>query len=168
MMTTLMFLLAATLLVVCLLEFAAILGLRSMVEDSAGTIEATRKSLDTYKLRHERMAELLAVKTTEYEAAVQRLDESREEASRATRELEVAKLSLKNAQEQFAEQLDCELAIAKLSLKNARDQVADHVATTGRAIADREEYRDALKDVARRLLYAGDVLDDVKNEGKFE
>ena len=41
------------------------------------------------------------------------------------------------------------------------------MATTGRAIADREEYRDALKDVARRLLYTGDVLDEVMSEGKF-
>jgi hypothetical protein len=52
-----------TLLVICLLEFAAILGLRQMVEDVEGTFDAARKSLDTYKLRYEHMAEREAANT---------------------------------------------------------------------------------------------------------
>ena len=145
MMTTLMFLLAATLLVVCLLLLGALLGARSMLENANADTESIGRLVDVCQSRTDKLEALADQLNETIETLTKQRDDAIEEMTRIT----------------------CELAVAKLSLKNARDQVADHVATTGRAIADREEYRDALKDVARRLLYTGDVLDEVMSEGKF-
>ena len=139
-MTTLMFLLAATLLVICLLEFSAILGLRQMVEDVEGTFDAARKSLDNYKLRHEHMAERAAANTAALEAAAQRLDESRDEVKRISCELEVCKLSLRNAQNQFAEQVE------------ANNRLRDN----------RHEFREMLVSIAEVLIDQGELLDQVQ------
>jgi chromosome segregation ATPase len=63
-----------------------------------------------------------------------------------------------------AERLTGELAIAKLSLKNAQNQVAEHVETTGRAIADREEYRDMLRNIVHIFANEGVLLQEVLKE----
>ena len=145
-MVTLMFAVAATLLVICLIQFAAILGLRSMLENANADIESLGRLVDVCQSRTDKLEALADQVNETIKTITKQRDDAIEEVTRISCEIEVAKLSLKNSQDQFAEQLDllCE------------------------AKADREDYLEALKDIARRLLYADDVLEDVMREGKFE
>jgi chromosome segregation ATPase len=139
MMVTIMFLLAATLLVVCLIQFAALLEYKKMADDEhAYAMELQAELASRTKHLHER----LEAKSTAESILLVELDEVREEAERLTGEL----------------------AIAKLSLKNAQNQVADHVETTGRAIADREEYRVMLRNIAHIFANEGVLLQEVLKE----
>jgi chromosome segregation ATPase len=139
MMVTFMFLLAATLLVICLLEFAALLEYKTMADNEhAYAMELQAELASRTKHLHER----LEAKSTAESILLVELDEVREEAERLTGEL----------------------AIAKLSLKNAQNQVADHVETTGRAIADREEYRVMLKNIVHIFANEGVLLQEVLKE----
>lgn len=143
-MVTLMFGIAATLLVVCLIQCAALLNAKSMLDNANKDID----SLERFAKRREgRIAELdtLASQVNEtIETITKQRDDAIEEVTR----------------------ISCELAVAKLSLKNAQDQVAEHVAMTGRAVDDREEYRDMLKNIAHIFANERDLLDEVLKEWK--
>jgi peptidoglycan hydrolase CwlO-like protein len=141
-----MFLLAATLLVVCLLLFGALLGARSMLDNAKAEIE----SLGRFAKRCERrIAELdkLASQVSEtIETLTKQRDNAIEEMTRLTCELEVAKLSLRNAQDQFAEQVEAN--------KRLRD--------------DRHEYRSMLVSIAAVLVDQVDLLHQVESGTEWQ
>jgi chromosome segregation ATPase len=139
MMVTIMFLLAATLLVVCLIQFAALLEYKTMADDEhAYAMELQAELASRTKHLHER----LEAKSTAESILLVELDEVREEAERLTGELAIAKLSLKNAQNQFEEQSQITLQVEN----------------------ERDDYKDMLRAIAHIFAYERDLIQEVLKE----
>ena len=132
----------AVLLVLCLLLIAAVLGYKAQLAEAKQDVKHLDKELS-------RLAKM-------WQAVEHQADEN------ATKALEANKKYAEAVEE--ITRLTGELAVAKLSIKNAQNQVAEHVETCGRAIADREEYRGMLKDIAHIFANEKYLLQEVLKE----
>lgn len=110
---------SAVLLVLCLLLIAAVLGYQAMFNEASEKIAELERLADTIEKQAKQNADRLLEAKRQHVQAV-------EEITRLTGELTVAKLSIKNAQ----------------------NQVAEHVERLSQTIADRDEYKDMLKNIA--------------------
>lgn len=128
-------LVAVVLLVLCLLLIATALRYQAMFNEASEKLTDIELLADTIEKQAKQNADTLLEAKRQHVQAV-------EEITRLTGEL----------------------AVARLSIKNAQNQVAEHVETCGRAIADREEYRGMLKDIAHIFANEKYLLQEVLKE----
>lgn len=128
-------LVAVVLLVLCLLLIATALRYQAMFNETSEKLTDIELLADTIEKQAKQNADTLLEAKRQHVQAV-------EEITRLTGEL----------------------AVARLSIKNAQNQVAEHVETCGRAIADREEYRGMLKDIAHIFANEKYLLQEVLKE----
>lgn len=131
-MTALLFGLAAILLIICLVQGAAILGLRSMLQSANDDLVSLGRLVDVCQERTDKL-DALADKVSEtIETLTQQRDKAVDDATRLAKGLGEVTASLQKAQNQYYE---------------ARDQ--------------RDEYKEMLCDIARHFVLERDLLDEV-------
>ena len=133
---------AAVLLVLCLLLIAAVLGYQAQLAEARQDVEHLDKKLSRLMKG--------------WQAVEHQADEN------ATKALEANKKYAEAVEE--ITRLTGELAVAKLSIKNAQNQVAEHVERLSQAVEDRDEYKDMLKDIAHIFANKNYLLQEVLKE----
>lgn len=134
-----MFLLAAALLIICMLQFTAILGLRQMLKDANSAIEKWKLDSDMCRNKCDRDREAI-------ETITKQRDNHIEEMTRLTLALELCQLSLRNAENQFEEQVEA----------NKRLQDSYY------------EYRSMLASIAAVLVDEKNLLDQVQSGTEWQ
>ena len=126
---------AAVLLVLCLLLIAAVLWYQAMFNEASEKIAELERLADTIEKQTKQNADTMLEAKRQHVQAV-------EEITRLTGELAVAKLSIKNAQNQFDGQTQITLQVEN----------------------ERDDYRDMLKNIAHIFANEKYLLQEVLKE----